>query len=635
LIKGEIARISHGCVGTLCQAKLKSIGKPNTLLYFVLYEAADFDGWRDEARLTTPGHDPRWDDEVDLLVIGGGAAGMTAALVGSIEGLRTMLCEKTEMVGGTTATSAGTVWIPGSSQSSRAGIPDSVEAAKDYLRAVIGTEAQDQRLAAFLASGPAALDYLEARTDVTFIPASAHPDYQKQPGAAFGGRALGTAPFDGRRLGADFDRVRPPRPEFLVLGGMMVGRADIPFLLAPFASTKAFLHAAGMVARQAMDRLRHKRGTRLIMGNALVARLLYSLRRRNVGIRFETQMTDLVMEGGRVIGAKLATPHGQRATRAERGVILATGGIAWNAELRARLFPEPARQFSLAPPANTGDGIVAAIQSGAGLEQDMQSPALWMPCSVLRRPDRTSSVFPHIVLDRAKPGLIAVNSTGRRFVNEACSYHDFVVAMLRSNEVAPSVPAHLICDRGFIRDYGIGLVHPGKRDLGSFVKAGYLIEGDTIAALAQRIGVDPESLQRTIANHNRLAEAGVDEEFGRGSSDLNRINGDPDNKPNPCLRKIGPGPYYAVAVWPADLASSAGLRTDENGSVLDQQGRSIEGLYAVGNDAASVFRGTYPGPGTMLGPAIVFGWRAAMHAANHPSLAENAPWRPTSSERRR
>jgi succinate dehydrogenase/fumarate reductase flavoprotein subunit len=574
--------------------------------------------------LTTPGHDPRWDDEVDLLVIGGGAAGMTAALVGSIEGLRTMLCEKTEMVGGTTATSAGTVWIPGSSQSRRAGIPDSIEQAKRYLRAVIGTEAQDQRLAAFLASGPSALDYLEARTDVTFIPASAHPDYQKQPGAAFGGRALGTAPFDGRRLGADFDRVRPPRPEFLVLGGMMVGRADIPFLLAPFASTKAFLHAAGMIARQAMDRLRHKRGTRLIMGNALVARLLYSLRRRNVGIRFETQMTDLVMEGGRVIGAKLATPHGQRTIRAGRGVILATGGIAWNADLRSRLFPEPARQFSLAPPANTGDGIIAAIQSGAGLEQDMQSPALWMPCSVLRRPDRTTSVFPHIVLDRAKPGLIAVNSTGRRFVNEANSYHDFVAAMLRSNEVTPSVPAHLICDRRFIRDYGIGLIHPGRRDLGWFVKAGYLIEGDTIAALAQRIGADPESLQRTIASHNRFAETGTDEEFGRGSSDLNRINGDPDNKPNPCMRKIGPGPYYAVAVWPADLASSAGLRTDENGSVLDQQGKSIAGFYAVGNDAASVFRGTYPGPGTMLGPAIVFGWRAAMHAANRTSPAENS-----------
>jgi succinate dehydrogenase/fumarate reductase flavoprotein subunit len=469
-----------------------------------------------------------------------------------------------------------------------------------------------------------ALDYLEAHTELQFIPAPAHPDYQNKPGAAFGGRALGTAPFDGRKLGADFVRLRPPRPEFLVLGGMMVGKTDIPYLVAPFRSAKAFLHVARLLARQAMDRLRHARGTRLIMGNALAARLLYSLRRRNVPIRFEAQLTDLMLEGGRVIGAGVATAQGCRAIRATKGVILATGGIAWNKELRAKLFPEPALQFSLAPATNTGDGIAAAIRSGAGLDDDMQSPALWMPCSVLRRADGTQSVFPHILLDRAKPGLIAVNSAGRRFVNEADSYHDFVVAMLRSHLMVPSVPAYLICDRRFIRDYGIGLVHPGTRDLRSFLKAAYLVEADTIRALAQSIGVNPESLEQTLSFHNRYAITGIDAEFGRGSSDLNRINGDPDHKPNPCLREIGPGPFYALAVWPADLASSAGLATDENGSVINQDGKPIEGLYAVGTDAASIFRGSYPGPGTMLGPAIVFSWRAAMHAAivEHKSLVE-------------
>jgi succinate dehydrogenase/fumarate reductase flavoprotein subunit len=558
---------------------------------------------------------PVFDDEVDLLVIGAGAAGMTAALVGTMEGLRTLLCEKTDMVGGTTSTSAGTVWIPGSNQSVKAGIPDSIAAAKTYLNAVVGEAGNNEQRAAFLESGPQVLDYLEARTDVRFIPAAAHPDYKSEPGAAYGGRALGAEPFDGRKLGADFARVRPPRPEFLVLGGMMVGKSDIPSLLAPFSSLKSLMHASRLLARQAMDRLRYPRGTRLIMGNALVARLLTSLRQHRVAVRFETRMTELLTEDGRVIGAIVTDRNGRRAIRAQKGVVLATGGISWNPELRTRLFPEAAQQFSLAPASNTGDGVSTALLAGAGLDDNMRSPALWMPSSVLRRPDGTASVFPHIMLDRAKPGLIAVNSAGRRFVNEADSYHDFVAAMLYSDQSVPSVPAYLICDRSFIRDYGIGLVHPRTRNLNSFVEAGYLKQADTIDALARHIGVDAAALNETIANHNRFAAEGVDQEFGRGSSDLNRFNGDPECRPNPCMRKIGPGPYFAVAVWPADLASSAGLRTDQDARVLDLKHQPIEGLYAIGADAASIFRGSYPGPGTMIGPAMVFGWRAAMHAA--------------------
>jgi succinate dehydrogenase/fumarate reductase flavoprotein subunit len=560
-----------------------------------------------------PDPTPVFDEEVDLLVIGAGAAGMTAALVGTMEGLRTLLCEKTDMVGGTTSTSAGTVWIPGSNQSVKAGIPDSIANARTYLDAIVGTDGDNEHLAAFLESGPQVLDYLEARTDVRFIPAAAHPDYKKEPGAAYGGRALGTEPFDGRKLGADFARLRPPRPEFLVLGGMMVGKSDIPSLLRPFSSLKGFMHAARLLARQAMDRLRYPRGTRLIMGNALVARLLHSLRRHGVPVRFETRLTELLTEDSRVIGAILTDRNGRRAISAQKGIVLATGGISWNAELRSKLFPKAAQQFSLAPASNTGDGVSAALQAGAGLDENLRSPALWMPSSVLRRPDGTTSVFPHIMLDRAKPGLIAVNSAGRRFVNEADSYHDFVAAMLRSN--VPSVPAHLICDRSFIRDYGIGLVHPRTRNLHSFVEAGYLKQADTINALARQIGIDAAALQETIANHNRFAAEGVDQEFGRGSSDLNRFNGDPECRPNPCMRNIGPGPYFAVAVWPADLASSAGLRTDQDARVLDLKHQPIEGLYAIGADAASIFRGNYPGPGTMIGPAMVFGWRAAMYAA--------------------
>jgi 3-oxosteroid 1-dehydrogenase len=554
-------------------------------------------------------------EEVDLLVVGGGAAGMTAALVGALEGLKVMLCEKTDMVGGTTSTSGGTTWIPGSSQSVKMGVPDTTAAAKTFLDAVIGDRGGDAERRAFLEVGPQAIDYLEARSDLVFEASKAHPDYIKNmPGAAYGGRALGPLPFDGRKLGADFARVRPPRPEFMVLGGMMLTRTDIPFLLHPFRSVQNFLHVAKMLIRHGMDRLRYKRGTNLVMGNAIVGRLLYSLRKQNVPIRFNTRLSGLVVEGDRVIGARLDTPQGPIAIRARRGVVLATGGVCWNKELRSKLFPAPAQPHSLAPETNTGDGVAAALRAGAALDDEMDSPGLWMPCSIMKWPDGRTSVYPHIILDRSKPGLIAINKSGRRFVNESDSYHDFVMAMLRANETKPSVPAYLICDRSFIRDYGIGVVHPGTKDLTQFIRAGYLIRGDTLHELAEKIGTDPSEFEQTVARHNRYAETGVDEEFGRGTSDLNRINGDSTNKPNPCMRPIGPGPFFAVAVTPADLACSAGLRGDRYARVLDHDGRPIEGLYACGNDLASIFNGTYPGPGTTLGPAIAFGYQAAMHA---------------------
>jgi len=562
-----------------------------------------------------------WDSEVDLLVFGAGAGGMTAALVGALEGLEVLLCEKTAMVGGITSTSAGTIWVPGTSQSVRAGVPDSIEAARQYLGSVLGYRADRAMLDAFLGAGPKAIDDLEARTEVKFAAATAHPDYlSNHPGAAYGGRALGALPFDGRKLGPDFDRVRPPRPEFLVLGGMMVTRADIPSLLAPFGSFANFTHVAKLLARHTLDRLRRNRGTRLVMGNALVARLLYSLRRAAVPISFDTSLTELVQDDGGIVGAVVDSPAGHRAIHARRGVVLATGGLARNARLREQLFPTAARPYSLAPEGNTGDGIATALRSGAALDAHVATAGLWMPCSIRHHQDGTKALFPHIVLDRAKPGLIAVNASGRRFVNEADSYHEFVMAMLELDRTTPTVPAYLICDRSFIRDYGIGLVHPRTRKLGTFIKDGYLVEGRTVRELADKIGAEPDGLETTVATHNEDARTGIDQAFGRGSSDLNRINGDPANKPNPCMRPIGPGPFYAVAVWPADLATSAGLSANQDGQVLGPDRQPIPGLYVCGNDMASIFRGTYPGPGTTIGPAIVFAWRIAMHVAEnvHP-----------------
>jgi len=555
----------------------------------------------------------RWDRETDILIFGAGMGGMTAALVAAHEGLDVLLCEKTDQVGGTTATSAGTVWIPGSSQAERDGVPDRIEDARQFLAAEIGPRAEAVR-AAFLESGPAALDYLEARTEVKFRAPPRHPDYHSnQPGRALAGRALAPLPFDGRLLGKDFARVRPPIAPFMVLGGMMVGKDDIPILLKPFASLKAFTAAAKLVLRHATDRLRYRRGTRLVMGNALVGRLFYSLRARDVPIAFDARLVELVKGADHVDGAVVDIGDKRQTIRARRGVILATGGFAPSEKLRAEFMRALPVAHSNAFAGASGDGFQAARAAGSAVDEKHTSPAFYFPSSLHK-----NTVYPHILLDRAKPGLIAVNQDGRRFVNESDSYHDFVEGMFRSNAATPSVPAWLICDRSFVRDYGIGLVHPGSgnRQIERYVADGYLTRAETLMELAQRIGVDGKNLVRSVQEHNRYAETGIDEAFGKGGTEYNQFNGDPANKPNPCLRPIVEPPYFAVAVYPSTMGTCVGLSTDGDARVLDPDGRAVGGLYAVGNDMASLFRGIYVGPGITLGPALVFAYRAVMRIKN-------------------
>jgi hypothetical protein len=224
--------------------------------------------------------------------------------------------------------------------------------------------------------------------------------------------------------------------------------------------------------------------------------------------------------------------------------------------------------------------------------------------------------YPHLALDRAKPGLIAVNASGRRLVDEAVSYHDFVAGMHRAHAMTPSIPAWLICDRTFLPKYGLGRVPPARLSVQRYIANGYLIEAKSLDALAARIGVDAAGLRKSVARNNRFAQTGIDEEFGKGSTDFDRHNGDPSHAPNPCIGPIANPPYYAMAVYPSTLGSSIGLATDKDGRVLSVQGRPIPHLYACGNDMASIMRGHYPGPGITLGPALVFAYRAAMALAS-------------------
>jgi hypothetical protein len=505
----------------------------------------------------------------------------------SLEGLDVVLCEKSGQVGGTAATSAGTVWIPGDTRE-----------AETYLHHLMGDSMPRDKVAAYLATGPAAMEYFAARSEVKFASSGRHPDYRELPGAAAAGRAWSPLPFDGRLLGEDFKRVRPPIEEFLVLGGMMVGKADIAPLVGRFRSPGNFLYALRLFCRYLADRVTFPRGTRLLMGNALVARLLYSLRRKGVRIVYDAPIRELLRDGERVVGARLK----QSTIRARKGVVLATGGL-----------PQVVAKFSLSFEGNTGDGVALGTGNGGTIASGHRSGAFWAPVSVTRRRDGGEGLFPHLLLDRAKPGLIAVDSAGRRFVNEACSYHDFVEAQFASK----AIPSYLICDSAFVRKYGLGIIHPGTRNLARHERSGYIICADSLEELAPKLSIDPAALQGTIARHNSFAASGVDADFRKGVAVLDRFNGDPGHAPNPCLGPIDQPPYCALAVWPADLGVSAGLETDVDGRVLDAKGAPVPGLYACGSDMASIFMGTYPGPGTTLGPALTFGYRIAMHAGNN------------------
>ncbi len=556
-----------------------------------------------------------WDREVDFLVAGAGPGGMTAALVAALEGLDVLICEKSLQVGGTGATSAGTLWIPGNSQNREAGFVDRAEDAAAYLDALIGDGGADSRRAVYLEHGPGAIDDLVARTELSFLACGRHPDYRNNlPGSAVEGRAIVPETFDGRKLGADFARIRPPIPEYLLFGGMMVGKADVNCLLGRYRSLGNFAHSAGLVLRYLLDRLRFARGTRLVMGNALVGRLYYSLKQNDVPIEFGAALGEVVEEAGGAAGAVFETAAGKMRIRARRGVVLATGGMAHDAALRAAFMPPAEPKYSLAVEENTGDGLAAGRRIGGRLESKGEG-GLWTPVSRNPRKGGGWGLYPHILLDRAKPGLIAVNQAGRRFVNEAVSYHDFVEGMFRAHEIGPAIPAWLICDAGFIRKYGLGDIHPGTANLARHERSGYVTLGRSVAELAPKIGIDAEGLADTVARHNRFAEAGSDADFGKGDTELNRFNGDPDNRPNPCLAPIAGSKLVAMAVWPAELACSAGLAATADGQVVGRDDTPIPGLYVCGNDMGSVMSGTYPGPGTTLGPAMVFGYRAAMHAA--------------------
>lgn len=552
--------------------------------------------------------------EVDLLVLGAGAGGMTAALAAAVQGLDVLLVEKTAVVGGTTAISAGSGWIPGSHHSPPGG--DDAANARRYLEAAIGNRLRASLTDAFLAGGPEMVRFLEQHTAVLFRAYPYHPDYLADlPGATLSGRVLEPLPFDARVLGPDLARLRPPLPEFTLLGGLMVDRTDIGHLLRAPHSVASLRHAARLLLRYGADRLRHRRGTRLVMGNALAGRLFHSLLQQGVPVLTSTSAVELTMADGRVTGATLESRDGLVTVRSRLGVVLATGGFSRHPELRSRLLPTPLCQHSPLVESVTGDGVTLGQQAGGHLGRDHANNSFWAPVSIRARADGSTAVFPHFVLDRGKPDLIAVNGEGRRFVNEATTYHRFAEAMYAAHAHAPTIPCHFICDDRCIVRYGLGMVRPRRLNLRRAIADGYVVRADTLGDLARALGIDPAALEATVARYNGFAASGIDPDFAKGSDAYQRNLGDPAHRPNPCIGPIETAPFYAIEVYPGDIGASCGLVTNARAQVIRTDGAPIEGLYACGNDMDSLMAGVYPAPGVTLGPAMTFGYLAARHAA--------------------
>jgi succinate dehydrogenase/fumarate reductase flavoprotein subunit len=357
---------------------------------------------------------------------------------------------------------------------------------------------------------------------------------------------------------------------------------------------------------------------RLTNGTALVARLARSAFDLGVEIQTGTTLKDLVVENGRVIGVEVETASGQQRLMARNGVVLATGGFPFDKELRKKYYhhaPTGEGHYSPANPDNTGDALRITAPLNAAVAEGYKQPAAWVPVSLVPRKGGGYGTFPHFV-DRGKPGVIAVLKNGRRFVNEANSYHDYGSALIKAHQGNGPAESWLIVDHTTLRRYGLGHVKPYPIPLWPALRSGYLIRGRTIAELAQRAGIDPKGLEQTVRDFNHHARAtGEDPEFGRGTTGYNRYLGDPDHKPNPCVKPIEDGPFYALRVVLGDLGSFIGHRTDAQARVLDGQGVPIPGLFAVGNDAASILGGNYSGGGITLGPAMTFGYIAARQLA--------------------
>jgi len=552
-------------------------------------------------------------NSADVVVVGSGVAGLTAALTAANSGLSVVVIEKTDLIGGSTAWAAGGAFLPGCDHLP----PEEDGAALRYLDFCTDGKMNRAMVETYLNTGPEALRHLESISEVRF---DAYPglDYRSEAPGARGSRTVMPKPFDASVLGDSLRTIRPPLPDMTVFGGMQVDYADIAQLLKATRSPKSMVYAARMMLRHFIGKLRYGRSPRLVFGNSLVGRLFKSVLDRSnlIDVRLNCDAIELRVESNRVTGVVCRQGGKSFDLNAKTGVLLATGGFPGNTNMRSEHTSYADQHLSMPPPSNVGGGIKMALAIGARLTDEVISNYCYTPVSRRVTGDGKEHRFPHFAFDGCYPGAIAVGSDGRRFANEGIVYSDFVPAM----HAAGAVPAYLICDRKFLRKYGLGMVRPSPFPIGSFIKQGYLTEAPTIDALAHKLGVEAEGLLDSVKRNNAYAETGKDLDFGKGDDAYTRSRGDPSHGPNPTIGPIGHAPFYAIALYPGDTATTRGLIVDTKARVLDREGQPIAGLYAAGPDMANPTMGVNSSGGFNIGPGLTFGYIAATDMAAAETL---------------
>ncbi|KAA1429163.1 3-oxosteroid 1-dehydrogenase [Nocardioides antri] len=544
-------------------------------------------------------------DSYDVVVVGAGAAGMTAALTAARQGLDTVLVEKSGYFGGSTARSGGGVWIPGNYALAEAGQaePGDLDAAKTYLDAIVGDVVPKVRRDTYIDRGPEVMDFLKEHTPVRFQWVPEYSDYlPEKPGGRARGRSVEPVPLDARFLGDELDRLHPPYTK--APANLIVTQADFRKMSLGLRTIKGPLTMLKVMLLRFWAIVTGKK--MFAMGNAIAIGLRKGLEDAGVEVVYDSPLVDLVVTDGRVTGVVVENEGVRREIGAARGVILGSGGFEHSQELREKFLPHPTSTgWSTGAPSNTGAGLLAGTAAGAAT--DLLDDAWWGPTIPL--PGRAW----FCLAERNLPGSIIVNSAGRRYMNEALPYVEATHEIYKGEATGVShVPSYMVFDQTYRNRYLFAGVAGRQPFPGRWYKEGVVTRADSLAALAEKVGLPAAALEETVTRFNGFARSGVDEDFRRGESAYDKYYSDPTVKPNCSLAPIEKGPFYAVKIVPGDLGTKGGLVTDERARVLREDGSVIEGLYASGNVAAAVMGNTYPGPGGTIGPAIVFGYLAAL-----------------------
>ncbi|GAA4399017.1 3-oxosteroid 1-dehydrogenase [Tsukamurella soli] len=551
-------------------------------------------------------------DEYDVIVVGSGAGGMTAALAAAHRGLSVLIVEKAAHFGGSTARSGGGVWIPCNEALTSTGIRDTREDARRYLHAIVGTgpdasgnQVPPERIDTYIDRGPEVVSFVHRTTPLRLRWVPGYSDYYPEaPGGRAQGRSVEPRPFDGRRLGPELRNLEPDYTKAPM--NLVVTQADYKWLNLLARDIRGPLRALRVGGRLIRGKVRRQH--LLGRGQALAAGLRAGLLEVGVPVRLETPLRSLVTDGARVTGVTIGAPDGDRTIAARRGVLLAAGGFEHSADMRQRYQREPiGTEWTNGVPANTGDAIRAGMAVGGDVA--FMGDAWWGPAIPLPG-------GPWFCLaERSLPGSIMVNARGRRFVNESAPYVEATHAMYggefgQGDGPGENVPAWLVFDQRYRNRYMFAGLGPRQALPGRWFKHGSLVRGATLAELAGRMGVPAGALAGTVERFNGFAHTGRDDDFGRGESAYDHYYGDPHNRPNPSLGALETGPFYAAKMVPGDLGTKGGLITDTAGRVLRADGTVIAGLYAAGNTSAPVMGHTYAGPGATIGPAMVFAYLA-------------------------